>query len=208
MFKIILTPLSFALILLTLSTSANAVILTVVDGQLMGAKEVDVYGVLYDVELRDGTCIELFDGCDDNSDFIFYGDSASNSVTGVNLALNALRGQVFIDGPQGAFLSDETLTNGCEPDRRQACYIRTPWRLAQIDQYDTGFLQNKPGTYLNLANSNGDEANQDTGEGFNASIITFAVWSPTVVSAPATLSLFCSGLAGLGMVRRKRPTRS
>ena len=37
---------------------------------LMGATDVQVGGTLYDVVFVDGTCIELFDGCDDLTDFV------------------------------------------------------------------------------------------------------------------------------------------
>jgi len=41
------------------------------NGILIGARNVDVNGVLYDVEFKDGTCISLYDGCDAPSDFPF-----------------------------------------------------------------------------------------------------------------------------------------
>jgi hypothetical protein len=37
----------------------------------MGASDVLVDGSLYDVQFLDGTCIDLYDGCDEVSDFTF-----------------------------------------------------------------------------------------------------------------------------------------
>ena len=53
------------------SATASAATLNVVGGQLMGASGVDVGGILYDVEFLDGTCIDLFSGCDESADFDF-----------------------------------------------------------------------------------------------------------------------------------------
>ena len=79
-------------------------------GQLMGASNVLVDGGLYDVQFLDGTCIDLYNGCDDNSDF-----APLQSFAFVELALAALGTQVFIDtGVAGEeFFSEPSLTNGC-----------------------------------------------------------------------------------------------
>ena len=74
---------------------AQAAVILNVDGsgQLIGAQNVDVGGTLYDVEFVDGTCIALFDACDDLSDFTF------TTAAAAHLASTALLDQVFI----GAF---------------------------------------------------------------------------------------------------------
>ena len=50
-------------ILMTAPMNAGAVTLNVMDGQLMGAEEVIVEGISYDVQFVDGTCAGLIDGC-------------------------------------------------------------------------------------------------------------------------------------------------
>jgi len=62
-------------------------------------------GPLYNVEFLDGTCIDLYSGCDEVSDFTFQSFGAAQ------LASQALLDQVFIDGVDGLFDSDPTLIN-------------------------------------------------------------------------------------------------
>ncbi len=57
--------------LVLMSSGAQAATLNVVGGQLMGASGVDVAGILFDVQVLDGSWITLFDGCDDPSDITF-----------------------------------------------------------------------------------------------------------------------------------------
>jgi hypothetical protein len=80
--------------------------LQVTGGILTGATGVNVGGTLYNVSFQDGTCAELFSGCDSGADFLF------NQVTG-NLAAQAFLDQVFLDGPDGPFDSAPQMTRGC-----------------------------------------------------------------------------------------------
>ncbi len=59
------------LAMMGMAGTANAVVLNVSDGQFLGATGVDVGGTLYDVTFVDGTCITLFDGCNEIADFDF-----------------------------------------------------------------------------------------------------------------------------------------
>ena len=72
-FLIVCTALSF----FAVNSAARAASLNVVGGTLVGASNVDVDGQLFDVEFVDGRCIDLFDGCDDASDFDFDNESAA-----------------------------------------------------------------------------------------------------------------------------------
>ncbi len=110
--------LPILLALLAWSSTAGALTLTVVNGQLLGASNVDVGGTLYDVDFVDGTCVALFGGCDVSGPFIF---STQASRT---MAAQALLDQVFVDGPLGAFDSTPDLTNGCE--FADHCEVRIP----------------------------------------------------------------------------------
>jgi hypothetical protein len=110
---------SLALIGLTLSLSANAAIVKLNDaGELVGADNVEVRGKQYNVSFIDGTCLELFNGCDQDSDFVFGGDKDAASD-----ASQALLDQVFFDSLHGNFSSNSSLTNGCEDNN--VCYVMT-----------------------------------------------------------------------------------
>jgi hypothetical protein len=105
-----------------LTTTASAATLNVSGGQLLGASDVDVNGTLYDVEFLDGTCIALFGGCDEVSDFTFQNE------WDVRDASQALLDEVFIDGMDGPFDTQPELTFGCDDVLR--CRVWTPYGTA------------------------------------------------------------------------------
>jgi hypothetical protein len=97
-----------AVVLVLMSSGAQAATLNVVGGQLIGASGVDVGGTQYDVAFGDGSCIFLFSGCDEDSDFAFQ------SLADGLLGAQALADQVFnSDSILGSFDSDPGLTLGC-----------------------------------------------------------------------------------------------
>ncbi len=172
--------------------------LIVVSGKLLGATNISVGGELYDVKFEDGTCIDLFLGCDTNSDFTFH-----TPGEGV-LASLALVEQVLLDGPLGNFHSNSLLINDC--DWQFGCMFLTPYTLRPtVDFYvDTVVAENftsdpegDPGAfgYTGLY----------TDYDLRNSLFTYAVWSPAVpVPAPAPIALIALGLLGIGFTRRKR----
>ena len=93
--------------------------LIVEGGVLLGADNVVVGGVSYDVRFVDGTCANLYDGCNSVSDFAFDTKREANAATAVLLR------DVLVDGPLGRFDSDPTLVEGCDASR---CSIYTPYR--------------------------------------------------------------------------------
>ena len=98
-------------LLFSLSLSAQAIPIVkhiVENGQLVGAENVNVNGVWYDVKFADGTCIDLFSGCDENSDFIF------STFSSVQMASEALIDQVLVDlSPELNFDSDPSSSFFC-----------------------------------------------------------------------------------------------
>jgi hypothetical protein len=76
-------------------------------GQLTGAQNVNVGGVLYDVTFAEGTCAQVFGNCDSSS-FTF------STIDEAVLASQALLDQVFVDVARGVFDSDAALTFGCD----------------------------------------------------------------------------------------------
>ena len=97
----------FALFLLMSPTGVASAASLVVDGngQLLGARDVDVSGTLYEVQFRDDTFANIFGDAS--------GLDATSQADAVSFA-QALLGQVLIDSDAGQFDADPELTNGCE----------------------------------------------------------------------------------------------
>lgn len=99
------------------ASAANAATSIVINGKLTGATGVNVNGTIYDVEFLDGTCVNLFNGCNSISDFTFNEEGALQ-------AASALLNQVFINTPEGQFDTNPALTFGC--DESDICDVRIP----------------------------------------------------------------------------------
>ena len=88
---------------------------------LIGAQNVLVNGTLYDVTFMKGTCVELFDGCDEVTDFMI------NDAATARAAAEALLDQVFVAG----YDSNPDHTYGCFIFRRKpkySCTVHVPYR--------------------------------------------------------------------------------
>lgn len=182
-------------------TASSAVIWIGDATGLTGARNVDVGGTLYDVTFVDGTCGDLFDGCDDASDLMF------TNARSARAASQALLDQVFLDTPAapGDYDSVPALTEGCSDGF---------WcRPATLYGIGTGVLAE-----VSLAVNRDDNLdaavvtvlNRLTDTAIIASI-TYAVWtlSPTPdtdLPGPGTLLLTGAGL-GLLVSRRRSNAR-
>jgi hypothetical protein len=164
---------------------------------LLGADNVEVNGLYYNVRFLDGSCIALFNGCDDPADFFFgyVGDALDASIS--------LLDQVFIRGT-GFDIAPE-LINGCS-NGRSGCNIFTPYA------YVNGF------SFCHLGAQSAGCHSRDVIEitmflpGSERAVVnsdflyyTYAVWSkPVEASAPGTAMLLLMGIAGLIVSQRRK----
>ncbi|MFK7870830.1 MAG: VPLPA-CTERM sorting domain-containing protein [Roseobacter sp.] len=178
----------------SVSASTAATLNVDVNGQLLGASDVDVDGVLYDVSFQDGTCISLFADCDEQSDFVFT--TADSAL----LASAALLSQVFIDNSLGQFDSSPGLTRGCAAGV-DSCFVFTPYSINSLSQVPNAFAFHTDDDVL-TDGFFGSKINSNTNTG-SVDSFTYAVWSVTTpVPLPAGGWLLLSGLVGLAAAGR------
>lgn len=101
--------------LILLANDARAQTLDIQAGRLMGAFGVQVNGTFYDVAFVDGTCVSLFDGCDEPSDFVV--NDLEDSIAFAQAIEN-------IWNSNDSFDREPELTNGC--GNPHICFIYTP----------------------------------------------------------------------------------
>ena len=144
--EIVMRKFVWAAVLAFMASGAQAATLNVdgATGQLLGASGVEVGGILYNVVFLDGTCIDLYGGCEDDFDFTFQSSEDALEASQVLLDL------VFIDGPLGNFDTESELTNECGGS---FCNVYTPfkglegeplWPVLAAAAYNAGLSGNNP----------------------------------------------------------------
>ena len=197
---------------LILPTSAYSATLITENGQLVGADGITFDGYIGSVRFREGSCQDIFNGCDEPSDIIFEVLTSTNTEA-KDLALSAsaaLGSQVFDANP--LYDLDIELTFGCEEGNVALvfCGILTPYDYTANDSVITANFTNRDDN-----NSQGDTIG--SGQGYKAGDSTiptnpnasdrlvYASWTLTPVPLPPAIWLFATGLLGLiGIARRKK----
>ena len=88
---------------------------------LSGANDVVVTGYgTFDIESLEGTCVDIYSGCDSPSDFDF------NTQAGAEAAA-AILASVFVDIAEGAPANFDTTDIGQVTGCSLACYIAIPY---------------------------------------------------------------------------------
>ncbi len=205
--KSVLRIFSLPLLLLGLASPAHAATLNISGGQLISASGITVSGFsgTYAVAFVEGTCQQIFSGCDDPiTDFAF------TTQAGAAAAAQALLDQVFLNTPiaPADFDTDPELTLGCSS--LSVCTAYIPFELGAAN---TG-----------LVNTMGARNGAGGGTGFNDSVFggasgfgfDFDDWDssdqgPSVyavfaaeIPLPAAFWFFASAMAGLAGVRAKK----
>ena len=187
----------------------------VVDGSgiLTGATGVMVNGTPYDVSFQGGSCNAVFNGCDPfMDDLLFTSDSEALAAS------QALLDQVFLGTnpgnidpfTPGLFDDHPGLIQGCTNGAFRECTALTPYGFSFTTQLLVGFATNY-GSFFDGSTliDHAVLGSVVSGGIVTSDVQTFAVWSPSTVTAnpvpePATVTLLSSGLAAWALRGRAR----
>lgn len=186
----------FVLLLSFFMVSVSATpILQINAGQLTGAKNVNVDGIVYDVEFIDGTCETLFEGCDNQSDFSF-----TNKIK-ASLASHILRENIFIDTSTLFFDTHPEYTSGCLLISFY-CRVLTPYQLMGETVLSSALINTPSLLSDNITSPLSLHFQEDIS---NDGGYVWARWTPAEqVPEPSLLAVLFVGLVVIGMINRRQ----
>jgi hypothetical protein len=197
-----------AVVLVLVASSAQAATLNVVGGQLIGASGVIVNGNTYDVEFQTGSCIDLYNDCDDPvADFTFQSEADANAAS------QAILDQVWFGIDLAAFLTGEVLGDdwlGCDADGIFGiCQALTPWNLdPSLSPFTVriraAFISFDAGSFGSEVASGLSGGTAEPGAGYHGAGSVYAVWSVGSVPEPGTGLLMGLGLLGVSVSNRRQ----
>jgi len=172
-------------------------------GELIGAKNVSVNGSFYDVTFTAGLCSDLFNGCDETSDFTFQ------DLPSVTAAMTALRDQVFGGVFEGSIYdTDPTTVSGIGSVFSGLSFDSLLWTPYEFRTDGSNNIRT-----LAFGNNSGAATDIIIGPGGGLNIFfpsdspfAWAVWSESSVSVPepSSIALLALGIIGLGFANRKK----
>jgi hypothetical protein len=149
---------------------------------------------LYDVQFIEGTCIDVYDGCDDVSDFAFA------TVEDALRAAQALQDQVVLDGGSGNFDTVPNLTGGCS-----GAFCGTAFPYGQPNATEVGVV-----SAVNQVAETGDFFGSGTTDRtFDSSadpfhtLTTWAVWTPASSPQDVPISAWPAAIMMLALGFRR-----
>ncbi|WP_282608506.1 hypothetical protein [Pelagibius sp. Alg239-R121] len=188
----------FAAGLVVPGTAQALPILNIESGQLTGAQNLKIGGKLFDVQFVEGSCISIFDGCDEASDFVFSNEAEAFG------AGQALLNLVFLDSLDGMFDSSPALTFGCTSS--QNCAVAIPFAVSPMpDAVGVVLARNEEGVDTDSLTS------QLTVKDFDSAMSSSGVYGHFTPHASVpemgTLWLFAFGVSVFAFFAHRRTRR-
>jgi len=153
-----------------------------------GAYDLVVDGVIYDVAFEPGSCIGVFDGCDEPSDFTFSTEAEAILARDALLALLET---------YPAFDNDPTFGNGCSSTSLCQFFVLHGTAAGNILHAFFGNYQ--------LFNTTGVTTNPISTSAVLSGSATYTKWTEIgVVPLPASALLLVFAMGGLAAVGRSR----